>query len=543
MFQMSDYLAKLKALASCVDVREPVGQYPFNPLKEFHANENAHTRVLVALLKNPKICRSFLVYLRDNDKCPSAKQWFKGCESADTEVSCFSDYIDATITVGKKVAILENKINGAEDQDAQIDRYVETWSTSSSKDDLLVLYLTRDGSKIVSEKSFNKSKEILRYESPDSPGRFLAINYKESGLCFSIDILSQQPLLYSGILQYVDYLEGDDCLGLAERNKEWPETIKRISQQLDSQSLDSLVCLMTACEKELARIRAVILAMIGKGEVSEIWDCIPKNEQAWALKVIFCSALNIASPDEQMYVLVPENLFNEHIFPDVRVAMSQWVNTSLLQVDFYFDGHGDRDEYKSHLEQYEKKLKTAGLTRLQTYVYNDEKGIRCSIDVWTDLKIVLEVLGKTIPQNNQAGEVPKAIPEDFKTLISLRKPLSLYVRQRMQSAPESEKWKAITLDSGLRIDERYGYQNGWAIQLTENFTSEWPIRAIEFFPARNCDLGKNVKNLDLRRANHPYRCYRWDGRVVWQFPVVTKEEAKELVIFLDNLRTNSANSN
>jgi len=92
----------------------------FNVLDEMHANENAHTRILARLLKQPTICESFVKYIAEkrSDLAPKMLPVAKDNFS----VSCLSEYVDARIEYGDKVIIIENKVKDAIDQDEQIDR-------------------------------------------------------------------------------------------------------------------------------------------------------------------------------------------------------------------------------------------------------------------------------------------------------------------------------------------------------------------------------------------------------------------------------------
>lgn len=123
--------------------------YNLNLIDELHANENAHTRILLKLLDyefNQKkvILEDFLNLL--NRKL------------LDRKIPIFDDYkitgqfefIDGYIwSDSKKVAIIiENKINWACDQNEQIQRYIETAKQCGiDEKDIFVVYLTDNGIK------------------------------------------------------------------------------------------------------------------------------------------------------------------------------------------------------------------------------------------------------------------------------------------------------------------------------------------------------------------------------------------------------------
>lgn len=537
---MSNYFEKLKKLVELLGDEEEREQYLFNPLEEFHANENAHTRVLVALLKIPFVCRSFLQYL--HKKFPSADEWFNGCEAEPTKVSCLSDYVDAAITVGRKTAIIENKINGAEDQDSQIDRYVTAKASASRKEDILVFYLTLDGSKEVSACSFDKSKNILEYQGPESPGRFLTINYKDhildwlkNSLLFPINTFSKQPVLYSGIVQYIDYLEGEQCLALRTANDGCKKFCDKILKQLERNGLDSAVSLLTEYERRKALFRVETLDYAKSGQTGPKWNEYPNDEKALALRSAFCEAFMLAKPDNEFYVQIPQS----DNFTNATIALNRWVDTSLVQIDFWFDGDGNHEEYVKQYDEYLRKLKEIKGVSYIPYKYNNASCIRCAIDDPCQLKSVIEIIGGSFSssRNDSSNE---GFTEDAPVAnwIRLETPLAKTVRYLAQKDDSGDrlKWEKVMTDKGGIIDYTYHYVNGWAIQLSENFTSEMPIRAIEFFPARQTDARPVVKRLAEKRHEHPFRCYRWDGRTVFQYPVATKEEAKAICSFLHSLR-------
>lgn len=531
---------KLTDLIGLLGKDDESPHYSFNPLAEFHADENAHTRVLVSLLRIPDICQSFLRYLKGI--FPSANEWFKGCETATTKVACFSDNIDATITVGKKTVIIENKINGAEDQDSQIDRYVGSKALASSNEDILVLYLTLDGSKSVSENSFSESRSILKYEGPGSPGRFLAINYKEhildwlkNSLLFPINTFSKRPVLYTGIIQYIDYLEGEQCLALRTANDGCNKACAKIRKHLESDGLDLAVSLLSEYERRKAFFRAEVLDCAKSGYADSEWNAYPDNEKAWAIKTAFCEVFDLAKPDNEFYVQIPQS----DNFTNATIALNRWVDTSLVQIDFWFDGNGSHEEYVKQYDEYLRKLKETNGVSYIPYKYNNASCIRCAIDDPCQLKSVIEIIGGSFSssRNDSSNE---GFTEDAPVAnwIRLETPLAKTVRYLAQKDDSGDrlKWKKVMTDKEAIIDYTYHYVNGWAIQLSENFTSEMPIRAIEFFPSRQTDTMSIVGKLNNERRQHPFRCYRWDGRTVFQFPVATIEQATSTCSFLIALR-------
>ena len=163
-------------------------QNTFNPFAAWGMSENDHTKLLMAFLRyndtsgGYPVLRSFLFRFTGMDlrDLNNVKVEFNhGCEG--------SGYIDGYVTFIchdlKYALIIENKVYDAPDQRRQIQRYIEHALKDIRKnplDDALqriwVLYITRDGSKIVSEDSYSmENKDSSTYIG----NRFVGINYRE----------------------------------------------------------------------------------------------------------------------------------------------------------------------------------------------------------------------------------------------------------------------------------------------------------------------------------------------------------------------------
>jgi len=182
--------------------------YHINLIDELHANENAHSRILVKLLhykfnNEYPILRNFLEYLSKDSEDFSFIHKIKN-----PKISAEKHRIDALIVEEKEYAvIIENKIHGAVDQPKQIKRYIsEVANYKIAEEDIYILYLTRNGS-APSEDSF--PTEIKnRFKS-----RFKQISFRTDILNW----LNQEEVhlsnlnedyLKSSIHQYKDHLEG-----------------------------------------------------------------------------------------------------------------------------------------------------------------------------------------------------------------------------------------------------------------------------------------------------------------------------------------------
>ena len=207
--------------------------YRFNILKALQGSivENSHTSILVSLL----------AYKRGNEYpflTSFCRQMFEKWNNAvsgdvkfDTEHFGISSMakckkkqgrIDALIYQSDKFAIIiENKINDAPDQQEQLCRYVRSVLREyvGLKDGVWVLYLTRSGG----EPNFKECKALEAiwggetiYDDNECRfvhDRFAAITYLNDILPWlknnvMPEIRICETALYTGVSQYVDYLEG-----------------------------------------------------------------------------------------------------------------------------------------------------------------------------------------------------------------------------------------------------------------------------------------------------------------------------------------------
>lgn len=180
-------------------------------------NENWHSRILRMLLEyhegiNYSIMDSFIDLLNDLLKKKNCLSIKKVNEYTDPpKVECYNEWehIDALVRINNDALIIENKINWAVDQDAQIDRYIETINQNPmvDGDNIYVIYLTSDGNKLVSDYSFtDKGKELI------GKNHFIPLNYRNDILPWLKDkvlpnVNREDSLLYSSILLYIDYLD------------------------------------------------------------------------------------------------------------------------------------------------------------------------------------------------------------------------------------------------------------------------------------------------------------------------------------------------
>ena len=200
-------------------VHESKRMYNLNIIDELHANENAHTRILLKLfsyeLDGKKIILEKFID-RINQKIGNPERAIKSAENA--KVFYQFAFMDGYIKSSDDWAIIiENKINWAADQENQIDRYIQSAIDDGiAENKIYAVYLTADGSKKVSDYSFDKERN-------GNIGGFVELNYQDDILPLLKNTAGELPekeiVLTAAITQYIDYLEGR--LGMRENEKEY----------------------------------------------------------------------------------------------------------------------------------------------------------------------------------------------------------------------------------------------------------------------------------------------------------------------------------
>ena len=218
--------------------------YGANIIDELHAGENAHSRILRLLLQYSG-GRKYPIYVRFltliEKHCSIIPRDFK---CVDPYFANEEDRIDLLITDGtddnKFAVIIENKVCGAGDQDKQIERYIEQTKNKVPLEQIIVVYLTLDGNKEVTDKSLKKKKKKYLRVNDDSRGRYVPLNYRDHIIPWIEEIIPEmqvkEDLLISALRQYLDYLKG--ICHLRESDEPIYDKIQRIMQ--DKLGLKSL---------------------------------------------------------------------------------------------------------------------------------------------------------------------------------------------------------------------------------------------------------------------------------------------------------------
>ncbi len=178
------------------------GELGFNLIDNLPINEIANSRILSQLLQfqfsgEYVVLQSFLDYIALEH--PDTK--FGNIKIEHPIISQEKANIDIWICDKNYAIILENKIYNAKDQSAQIKRYIDyTKKAGYREEDIFVVYLPSCPSN-PDIQSWGDYKESFKH-------RYCSLSYSEDILLWLKKLISPVSLLYSGLVQYEDYLEG-----------------------------------------------------------------------------------------------------------------------------------------------------------------------------------------------------------------------------------------------------------------------------------------------------------------------------------------------
>ena len=138
-------------------------------MNSFNVNENAHSRLLISLLKYKPALRHFLNFL-------TKKKLNFDISLIDKPILTVEKWrIDGLVQEERKYAfIIENKIHNAVEQKEQIGRYIDVCKQLGYKlNQIYILYLTR----------YAENKPTIQtwgnYKESDFAGHYIKIAYKE----------------------------------------------------------------------------------------------------------------------------------------------------------------------------------------------------------------------------------------------------------------------------------------------------------------------------------------------------------------------------
>lgn len=182
--------------------------------------ETGHSRVLYNLLKNKNICTHFIEKLLPGKVFKSIKLDDKITEGVDRE----KQNIDISIFAEPYFIIIENKVNGAEEQPGQIYRYVQYGLQKTGKDKIYVLYLNKDTRDLPTFKSLNKEGNEYgeaAFPNDEIKEQIIPLSYKNDIYNWISNVYENEKnkyenvkedrecneFLFSALVQYKDYLE------------------------------------------------------------------------------------------------------------------------------------------------------------------------------------------------------------------------------------------------------------------------------------------------------------------------------------------------
>ncbi|NOQ27168.1 MAG: hypothetical protein GQ564_17545 [Bacteroidales bacterium] len=275
--------------------------YQINIIDELRANENAHSRIFIKLIKYSEnniypFLELFIKYLDLN---------FKDKVVRNPTFTAEKDRIDALIQDkdGKYAIIIENKIHGAPDQKKQLERYINIIKDNGfDQRQIFVLYLTRNGGSPT-------EKSIEDKQKTEFANQYLDINYRDHILpwleeCVLPSCRFKDVLLISAIQQYIDHLNGMFLKRTIEKdmNEELKkELVKKLKLSKESDKLEKLKIL--SLEKNRITKVQNYMNEIQKDIVLDIireWHLKMKNE--YSTYKIVTNAFDKKCPNEYIFL-------------------------------------------------------------------------------------------------------------------------------------------------------------------------------------------------------------------------------------------------
>lgn len=210
--------------------------YHFNVLDAQcgHIVENSHTNILMQLLQYKNrygyvfledfiSLAGFDIHIEKNDVVQFNTEYFNKVNLDKESVKEKLGRIDGLIYCKSKFAIIiENKINGAGNQQRQLCRYVDAIinNLSVNMEQVWIVFLTREGIEDPDEDSvqYLRKKNLLDEKNADDDNNitgphYFPCTYRDNILGWLKDsvlpiVMHKEESLYSGLVQYIDFLEG-----------------------------------------------------------------------------------------------------------------------------------------------------------------------------------------------------------------------------------------------------------------------------------------------------------------------------------------------
>lgn len=207
--------------------------YHLNLMDELHPNENAHSRILLRLLQFANEQGEFEIYQSLLHYIKQRQPGFGNITIDKPRMTQEEARIDLWVRDEAYAIIFENKIYNAQDQEAQLARYIEKTVELPGKKyeaekNIFVVYLSSDGRQEPDGQSWVNDKGI-DYR-PIIGNRYINLSFRNDIYPWLKEqvlpnVRCKDVYLKTALVQYVDYLEGRYYLR---------ETEKQLKMKMDA---------------------------------------------------------------------------------------------------------------------------------------------------------------------------------------------------------------------------------------------------------------------------------------------------------------------
>lgn len=264
---------------------EKLGELPFryNVLEEVRVNENAHTRLLMRLLKYTPALLSFLAWLEK-------KYTFHAPKVDKPKITAEKHRIDGLIQEERKYAIIiENKVCGAVEQEGQLGRYIDKCrELLYDQSSIYILYLFDRPGNDPSPQTWGK------YKAENFEGRYLVLSYKQDIIPWLKTFLKKHKgteektkVLREGIAQYLDYLR------LLFKIDRYTTMKSELTQFLDNElklgSFQEPIALLEDKLKSIDELRAEVKRLLKYYRI-KAWGKVTETAQECSSSKVFIDA-------------------------------------------------------------------------------------------------------------------------------------------------------------------------------------------------------------------------------------------------------------
>ena len=213
--EFEDLLNFSKEFRDVKDNEEKKLPYHINIIDELHINENGHSRVLTKLLQYQNEQKEYVILQSLLDHISNILPALK-IKIEEPAITQEKKRIDLWVRDNGYALIFENKVYNADDQDAQICRYIEETKKEHYRDDqIYVIYLSKDG-KEPDPQSWGEYKDSFKSRYVNLSFRSDILPWLKEDILPKFNNNAKEKYLQSAIQQYVDFLEGDKMFRTGE---------------------------------------------------------------------------------------------------------------------------------------------------------------------------------------------------------------------------------------------------------------------------------------------------------------------------------------